>query len=397
MVAPAMANKIEFWKAKREARRLVRQLVEIPRHITSRFLSAPYYDLVHARKVQVTAGNQSSSNRIAIYLIFPRDGVLQSHVHALEWLVANGIAPVVVSNVALSDAALKTLAPVSWKIVQRPNIGYDFGGYREGVLTISDHLASAEQLLLLNDSAWFPLPGSKEWLDQVDALGADYVGAATNYGMPRAKPENYAEQVWAYRSTHPNFHYTSYALSIGANILHDPKFIKFWRRFPMSDDKKRTVRRGEIGLSKWVMQHQYTHAATFPLETLDKDLAILPQDKLYDIAQKTMVPQDPHLLRVKREVLAKTPDARDLVQFILMATARQGMSYALQAYTIREKGFPFLKKSPLWLNEDARNITLELTSNLDGVSGRMIHDEAKTLGQRNTAFAPIEALRDPES
>lgn len=384
----------KVWKLKREVRRLGRQIVELPRHLTTRFLSAPYYDFVHAKKVQVTAGEQAASTRVAIYLIFPRKGVLRSHVHALNWLTAKGFAPVVVSNITLTNEDLETLVPVSLKILQRPNIGYDFGGYREGVLSLSDQLSSIDQLLLLNDSAWFPLPGSEDWLDQVEALGTDFAGAATNFGTPRSNPEDYSRQTWVYRSTHPNFHYTSYALSIGAKILRDPNFLTFWRRFPMSNDKKRTVRRGEIGLTQWVMRHRYTHAATLALEDLDKDLAALSHEELHDIARNIMVPEDARVTKVKSDVMSKTPDTQTLIQFILMATARQGMSYALQAYTIPKRGFAFLKKSPLWLNEDARDITLRIASSLTNDAGQMIHDEAIALGQVNASFSPIASVSE---
>ncbi len=384
-----MAEHGILWKIGREVRRLGRQLFELPRHLTSRYLSAPYYDRVHAKRVRVTEGRQPEATRVAIYLIFPKQGVLSSHIHTLNSLISKGFAPMVVSNIDLSNAALEALQPFAWKIVQRPNIGYDFGGYREGALALSDRLPSLTQLVFLNDSTWFPLPGSEDWLDQVQALGTDFAGAATNYGLPRADPSNYTHQSWTYRSAHPNFHYTSYALCIGARILQDPTFLTFWRRFPLSSDKKRTVRRGEIGLTQWVMGNGYSHAATFDLETLDKDLAQLSDQVLQEIAQNILVMEDARIAKVKSEVLSHPVDRHRLIPFILMATARQGMSYALQAYTIRHRGFAFLKKSPLSMNAEARDITLRIASDLTGDDGQMIYHEAQELGKRNAALASI--------
>ncbi len=37
--------------------------------------------------------------------------------------------------------------------------------------------------MLLNDSCWFPLPGSKDWLTLAETSGLDYFGAASNYGI----------------------------------------------------------------------------------------------------------------------------------------------------------------------------------------------------------------------
>ncbi|MEM6339757.1 MAG: rhamnan synthesis F family protein [Pseudomonadota bacterium] len=373
-----------LWKAKREVKRLGTQLAELPSNIASRYFAAPYYDAVHARKIKTTAGDIAEGAKTAIYLIFPSQGVLTSHLHALGWLRDRGISPLVVSNLPLSPDDVERLRPFAWQILERPNVGYDFGGYRDGVLHLVNQRVDLDQLLLLNDSAWFPLPGAQDWLDQVAALNVDYAGAATNFGMPRVDPEQFMDQVWDYKSTHRNFHYTSYALAIGSKILSNPAFRNFWRRFPMSNRKKRTVRRGEIGLTQWVLRNGYSHAAALDLTDLDTALAALPKDQLLALSHNIMVPEDARLTALKARILAGTPDTQTLANFILMATARQGMSYALQAYTIGERGFAFLKKSPLWLNAEARDITLAITSNLSGEAGQMIHEEAKALAAPDT-------------
>ena len=157
----------------------------------------------------------------------------------------------------------------------------------------------------------------------------------------------------------------------------------------MSSDKKRTVRRGEIGLTQWVIQNGYSHAATFDLDPLETDLSLLPEDVLQDIARNILVMEDARIAKVKADVLSHPVDRARMIKFILMATARQGMSYALQTYTIGHRGFAFLKKSPLSMNAEARDITLRIASDLTGEDGQMIYTEAQDLGQRNAALAPI--------
>jgi lipopolysaccharide biosynthesis protein len=372
---------VPFWKLKRELVRFGRQITAVPSAVLGLIFAAPYYDWKYGKSVRTFEGAVPEAGRIAIYLIFPRKGVLPSHLYALRWLKEKGVAPLVVSNLPLSQTDLEALRPLTWRIVQRPNVGYDFGGYREGVLSVQDRLQDLEQLLFLNDSAWFPLPGAKDWLEQVAELDVDFAGAATNYGIHRSQPEMFMEQEWTYHSGHRSFHYTSYALAIGPAILQDRRFWRFFRSFPMSDSKKRTVRRGEIGLSQWVIRHGFTHAPTFDLSRLDVDLADLPHDRLRYIADRIMVPEDPNLEALKHKILESDPDSTTLVRFILMATARMGMSYALQIYTIEECGFAFLKKSPLWLNPESRDITLGIAARLAGEPGRLIEAEAKALAK----------------
>lgn len=81
----------------------------------------------------------------------------------------------------------------------------------------------------------------------------------------------------------------------------------------------------------------------------------------------------------KHDVLAGSPSRQDLICLVLTCVACQGSSYALADFAINERGFPFLKKSPVWLSKEASDITLRLAGCLPGSQGAEILAEAQRL------------------
>jgi hypothetical protein len=217
-----------------------------------------------------------------------------------------------------------------------------------------------------------------------DKIGKDFNPNVAFQGKPplwsaRVDPAQFQSIEWNYRTTHRNFHFCSFALLFGNRVLADPGFLRFWRNFPLTNRKNRTVRRGEIGLSKWILSRDFTHGVTCDLTRLDAELAALDDARLREIADNLIVPEDRRMLEVKHAALQAAPGRQDLIRLILTGVARQGSSYALADFTINECGFPFLKKSPGWLSRESSDITLRLAATLPGDAGAEILAEAQAL------------------
>lgn len=370
-----------WWKVRRELARLGIQVQEWPQDLRNFFFDTPRYDRSLRREIRRFEGGRPATPRVAVVLIYPGTGLLPSHLHTLGYLAQKGYAPFVVSNLPLPEADRARLLPAVWRYLERPNFGYDFGGYRDGVLELADEVKRLERLLLLNDSTWFPLPNTEDWLEAVEALGVDFAGAATNYGTPRPEHESFREIVWNYRASHRNFHYCSFALCLRPTVLRHRGFLRYWQGLRLSDKKKRTVRRGEIGLSQWMLRNGFSHAATLDVRNLDRDLAALTDARLFEVARDLIIPEDPRLRALKSELLADPAvERRDLEKLVLLAVSRQGSSYALARYAISE-GHPFLKKSPLWLSAEGSRISLRLLEEL-GPQAKEMLAEAHVLAGR---------------
>lgn len=378
-------RKIPLWKVKREVTRLFRSLAELPGLTWEYFALRAGYDRKATGLSQTYDGELPLAREAAIYLIFPSQGILPSHLSALRLMTAEGISPVVVSNLPLSDDDLATLRPLCAKVIVRPNLGYDFGGYRDGILDLAPSLPKFDRLFILNDSAWM-VEAPRSWFADARNLGVDFCGATSNYGIKRYDAHEFRDLRWEYTAQHRNFHYASYALAIGKPILLDPAFVAFWRRFRLSNHKKRTVRRGEIGLTQWVMRRGYSHDATCSVEGLDKEIAALGPDELDAVTRHLIIPERPRIRAKRDEVLLSDPATEqgrlDRIQIVLTAVSAQAMGYVMPYYTLRRRGFQFVKKSPLWISKAGSDTTLDILSSLPGPMGREAYAEARTLTAR---------------
>ncbi len=341
-----------------------------------------WYDLVLARRKRVQRGSIGDATRVVIYLIYPKQGLVDSHFRALNYFLEHGYAPVVVSNVFLSQEDRERLQGCANHLIERPNYGYDFGGYRDGILFLRERLHTLDRLVLMNDSVWFPVAQAKDWLSTAENMGHDVVGAASNYfvGPEEMSKGEDLPGSWRYDTRHPRFHYCSFALSFGPAVLRDKGFMGFWERFKLSSDKVETVRRGEVGLGQWVVHSGHSHSCTLDLSRFDVDLDQLDDARLREVAENLIIPEDPALRAQKALVLAQTASAPDtrrrLKSFILLATVQTGPAYALLDFAWRQKKHVFVKKSPLWLDPECADITLRLLSEL---GEHALHEEALML------------------
>lgn len=380
---------VPLWKVKREALRLVKQTNAAPGKIYDKFLSTPIHDLLKRGHVQRFDGELPRIDRVAIYLVFPSSGLLPSHKLAIEHLKACGYAPLVVSNLPLSEPDCGWLSRNTYKFLIRPNIGYDFGGYREGVLTLADEIKGLQYLAFFNDSTWFPVPGSKDWLPQAEALGVDYASAASSFGIPPVRFDDFRKIKWQLDVKIRNFHYCSYALLVRKEILQSRAFWRYWKFLPLTADKQRVVRAGEIGLTKFVLRNGFSHGSTYDMTTLPTVLAKCSNVEINRISRNLITLGNLEAIQLVEQVVPKLDAQRsqaereDLIKVILTVVARTGVSYVVPELLIKNNFFSFLKKSPLALCKRDSDVMVALGKTLTGSAGRVIEDEMQLIRKRS--------------
>ena len=356
-----------------------------PGRLLNQWLGTLWYDLWLKRKSRIVQGSLAESERCAVYVLYPRLGLQESHLASLAYLVSKGFSPLVVSNLPLAPQERERLRPLCWKLMERPNYGYDFGAYRDGVLLALEVLPNMRQLLLANDSAWFPVPATSDWLAQAEGLNVDLAGAASNDGWVSYLSDAVRGQPWIFDPLAPRLHYCSFALLLGSRVLRDPGFNKFWRDLKLTSDKFLTIRRGEVGLSRWIIEQGYSPMSTLNLTGFDQELEQLDITRLRDLAAHLIIPEDTEMREEQNRLVEQPSELSDPValrRFILWATAATGPAYALPYWSLPEHGFGFLKKSPMWLSEPTARIT-ELIIERYGDAATL--DEARQLARRVSA------------
>ena len=380
-----MVNYPPAWKIKREVWRLCRDIFNMPGLFFDRFLSTAYYDYFERKNVVRGDGVLPRGQKVALYLIFPKAGLLPSHKRSIEFIAKNGYAPFVISNLPLLEEDRDYLEQNTWKFLSRPNRGYDFGGYREGVMSIGPDVKSLEKLVFLNDSSWFPIPNTGNWFSEADALGADYVSVATSYGIKRVHPENYQDIVWKLDTSLRNFHYCSYAIMVGRRILRDPRYFRKWRRYVLSNNKRKVVRRGEMGMSRFAVDLGFTHSATYDIESLPEALDLCSDEELNHYLKSLILLNDQYSIKNIDEIrgnldATKSIEDRKKVKLLLMIfAARIGVSYFLPEFLYRKHQFPFVKKSPTTMSQSDSDIMYRFATLIGGLDGEIIRDEMRAL------------------
>ena len=281
-------------KVRRELVRISQQLQTIPEAIWE-----PVAQRRHDASFDtfpVYPGEISPSPRMAIYLIWQPNGLPASVLETCRHLRAKGYAVLVVSNAPLSDGDRSKLLPDVWAVLERPNYGYDFGGYRDGLRYFRKRSIEPQRLVILNDSVWYPLRPDDTLLEDAEAADADVVGT-----VPRHRGEERFLE--------------SYFYSIRGTVLTHPAFEQFWQQYRLTSNKYKVIRLGERGFSKAMraaglsVRGLYTEAA-FADAIADADTALLRRI----LAYAAFVDPEP---RQQAEQLSRTGSEIEMRAFIL--------------------------------------------------------------------------------
>lgn len=221
---------IPSWKIKREVTRVLNQVLSIPEVIWGPFANRAHNAAFDAG-FPIVQGQIAQGPKIALVLCYQPKGLPPSFFGMLDHLVSAGYAPFVVSNATVSVADMGQLTPRIWRAMQRPNFGYDFGGYRDGLFLLRKWSILPERLVILNDSIWFPAFENDTTLHRAEAAPFDIVGLI----MQQRRDFAFLE---------------SYFFSFGRSVLQNPHFWQYWDNLKLTSNKFKVIRRGERGFSR---------------------------------------------------------------------------------------------------------------------------------------------------
>jgi lipopolysaccharide biosynthesis protein len=361
-----------WWKIRRELIRPFRQLASFPIRFSSFVAGRFYYDTFLKKHARTHVGPIPLSSKVCIYVLYPSSPKCESQLVAMESLRRDGFSVLAVSNKYLETKTIEKLLEVAAVLIERVNFGYDFGGYRDGVCYLYDnkHIESLQYLLLMNDSCWYPMT-TQNWPELAISQGKDFVGATSAYGVSYSRLEIDPHKHWVINKERGYFHYASYALMIGQAVLKQSGFQNFFRHLALTNNKKYTVRRGEVGLTKLIKKMAASHGETHSIETLPRILGQRSRDEIFNMVEHSTLLDGNHLVDDKRALVerirSKQEEQSRLRQeceaYLLRLIARQGLCYSLPVWLIAEQKFPFLKKSLIHMShENAHTIARTCTT-----------------------------------
>lgn len=247
---------VQWWKIKREINRLWLQVLSFPSYLrakSNRIFNRQRlkrYDRDFDVLVTVFDGHVVNSGKIAIVLTYQKNGFANSVYHTLQYLIDKGYAPLVVLNGNLTELDRHKLQAYSWRFMDRPNFGYDFGGYRDAVRFLQNADCDVKSLVIMNDSVWYPISGDPlfEAEQCLEAGKGDIIGLSMSQVIHWYKDGGFSVS---------DHHLESYFYLMPGEVFSSNAFRDFWKNYRMSSDKDLTVKNGEIGFSRHMMQHGF--------------------------------------------------------------------------------------------------------------------------------------------
>lgn len=254
-----------FWKLKRELKRLCSQVCQLPWFIFGPAIRR-LYDIGNSKYVSVTEGKYPLKPDVAVLLLFQPNGVEPSVLHTLEHLAERGFSPVVVSNLKLKDSDLEDIRKRSYLVIQRPNYGYDFGGYREAILHLLERSIVPNNLLVMNDSIWFPVEDNCGFLDDVRAQDSDLYGLSINDLKVPSRT-----------------HIQSFMFNFKAGVIRSPEFARYWKTLFMANNKNAVIRQCEIKMTGYFARRGFSIGSRYRVNDIYAALETFTNDRLRQI------------------------------------------------------------------------------------------------------------------
>ncbi|TDW25973.1 rhamnan synthesis protein F [Rhizobium azibense] len=116
--------------------------------------------------------------RLGLFLFYDRDGKISDHiVYLLSKFSEHLERTIVVSNGPLAEGEASRIEPYVSQILVRPNVGFDVGGYIDGLKAIGfDTLEDYDELVLFNYTVFGPVFDLGEMFDRMASRDVDLWG-----------------------------------------------------------------------------------------------------------------------------------------------------------------------------------------------------------------------------
>lgn len=201
-------------------------------------------------------------------------------------------------------------------VLCRPNRGWDFASYRDGIAAIGE--TTPTRITLCNDSVYGPLFSLTSVFDRIAQEGSD---------------------VWSMTaSSELQWHLQSYFLSFGETALRSSTFREFWASVSDEAQRREVIRDGEVGLSQQLMKAGLTLQPLYELPDVSSDDG--PGLSSRELIQRG--------LRSAGRRWRSADFYRDL-RDVLVKGARPGNNPSLEQWSrlVAEQGLPLVKRSVL--------------------------------------------------
>lgn len=207
-------------------------------------------------------GNVEVGSRLCVFVSFQQRGILPTTWKYLEHLKEKlGYSVVLISNCPLQKSDILPLQNLCVEVIERDNIGYDFGAYKDGILRYMEKLGSKfdelETLLIANDSVIGPIYDMSPIHDQMQAQDCDFWGMNDWFDDKRILEIN----------TKSLPHICSYFVCFKNNLLRTEIFKNLWKNMVYPSGRKIAIR-NEKKLGQYLLNNKFSYSVFIKKEDI---------------------------------------------------------------------------------------------------------------------------------
>ena len=273
-----------------------------------------WFDLrVHHEGLRIRAITEGQTAKpdghFAILLVYcegPLPAFTRSFVEAVERSSFDLIA---VCNSDIDDSVRSYLLAHSRLLIERHNVGRDFGGYKDAIAVVGRRFPQARRLLLANDSVFYLPQG-------LDKLLADLAGDHEFIGVSEIFEHHY--------------HVASFLASFGPAVLASPAFRNFWDGYRPYSLRRWAILRGEGALTATLTAAGFRPHVLYQTEALRRSLERYPSERI--AAEVEALPAKARI-RIWRNWRASGTTGRSPTRPVLPATSPTLFTPAIRCIT----------------------------------------------------------------
>jgi lipopolysaccharide biosynthesis protein len=186
-----------------------------------------------------------AEHRVCLFAHYDPQQIIDEYVvYYLRCLAAAGVRTVFVSTAdSLPAAEVRKIDSSCAAILQRDNIGLDFGSWRTALFAYPA-LWQCDSLFFANDSVYGPMHDVGAMLSRMAATGCDFFGVTESL---------------EFRS-----HYQSYFLGFHRACLRSRAFLAYCRGIQLLPSKVQIIQKYELGLKSALARRGLRGAAVVP-------------------------------------------------------------------------------------------------------------------------------------
>jgi rhamnan synthesis protein F len=218
---------------------------------------------------------ERKSDRYVILVLYAKGPLPKFTSNLIDAIDRSPLNLVVVSNAELDPALQSYLLGKCHLLIDRVNLGRDFGAYRDGINIILRRIRNIERLVLLNDSLFYFENGLKNLINRLNG-DQEFIGLTEVFEF--------------------HYHVQSFAVSFGPNVVKHKKFLDFWRKYRPISSRRWSIHKGEVSLTRQITKAGFRPHIVFqaaelvaalgdrPIREILESLTLLPtffRTKLY--------------------------------------------------------------------------------------------------------------------